>query len=601
MLSSAVYDGADSERRRRAHLSLAAAADQLEEGARHLALAGTAPDPHTAQALEDAADEAAGRGAGQTVAELLDRAVAFTPPDDRPALVRRLSAAAAALNGVGDIGRARTFAGEAVSLAAPGPERANALLALADAGYRDVESCEAALVEAGDDHHLRARIQLVAAVGGHVHNARRALTAARGAAADARSTGDVVLEAQALAWVGRLEAMMNEGDPSATLNRAAALQEAEAYPPVGYAAEFSVAVVQLWHDELALARDAFLRQLARAEELGDLVTRTDIQLYLGRLEFTAGDWDSAAMYFQEAAESWTAAGVGEYGNALVWSLALVPAHRGELKTARAAIESTPAPAPDPSHRARNHWILGLVALCEGNSADAVANLDAAAELFDELGGRDPGLRVFASDLIEARIAAGRIADARSEAEALLARGRELDRPRALAIGLRGLGLAAAAEGKLDEALAALVEAAAEHTRLPVPFERARTLLALGSVQRRLLQRSDARETLRQAFAVFEELGAAHWAKQASAELGRVGGRAPGDLLTTTERRVAELAATGSSNKEIAAGLVVTVKTVEATLSRVYRKLGVRSRAGLGGALAEQTVGESPLSAGSSRT
>jgi DNA-binding CsgD family transcriptional regulator len=96
------------------------------------------------------------------------------------------------------------------------------------------------------------------------------------------------------------------------------------------------------------------------------------------------------------------------------------------------------------------------------------------------------------------------------------------------------------------------------------------------------------------------LGAPLWAARAREGLARIGGRTAGSGLTPTERRIAELAAQGSSNKEIAAALFVTVKTVEATLSRVYRKLGIRSRAALGHTLARQSVGESPLAAEADR-
>src|SRR5581483_2774388 len=112
------------------------------------------------------------------------------------------------------------------------------------------------------------------------------------------------------------------------------------------------------------------------------------------------------------------------------------------------------------------------------------------------------------------------------------------------------------------------------------------------------RRARRRAALGEALEAFERLGMPLWAARAREELARIGGRTPGDALTTTERRVAELAARGSSNKEIAAALFVTVKTVEATLSRVYRKLGVRSRAALGRALGGQTVGEPPLPPGS---
>jgi DNA-binding NarL/FixJ family response regulator len=117
-------------------------------------------------------------------------------------------------------------------------------------------------------------------------------------------------------------------------------------------------------------------------------------------------------------------------------------------------------------------------------------------------------------------------------------------------------------------------------------EVARTLLAAGVIQRRRRQKRAARELLEEAAAVFDELGATLWADKARAELARVSGRRPqGQELTETERRVATLVADGLANKEVAAALFVTVHTVEAHLSRIYRKLGIRSRRELARVLA----------------
>lgn len=112
----------------------------------------------------------------------------------------------------------------------------------------------------------------------------------------------------------------------------------------------------------------------------------------------------------------------------------------------------------------------------------------------------------------------------------------------------------------------------------MPLERGRTLLALGVVQRRLNQRAAARATLAEAAAIFAEITAPLWAARTSAELARISGRAPGpEDLTSTEQRVAELVARGLSNRQVAAELFVTVRAVESTLTKVYAKLGVRSR------------------------
>jgi DNA-binding NarL/FixJ family response regulator len=157
-------------------------------------------------------------------------------------------------------------------------------------------------------------------------------------------------------------------------------------------------------------------------------------------------------------------------------------------------------------------------------------------------------------------------------EALAALGRT-DEAEALGPVGRGRGLVLAARGDHEAALAAL-----EQAQDALPFERARTLLALGAEQRRARQRRAARASLQAALATFDALGASLWSAKARAELGRIGGRAPSSgELTPAERRVAELVAAGHTNREVAETLVLSVHTVEAALTQAYRKLGVRSR------------------------
>lgn len=122
---------------------------------------------------------------------------------------------------------------------------------------------------------------------------------------------------------------------------------------------------------------------------------------------------------------------------------------------------------------------------------------------------------------------------------------------------------------------------AHHDRLPMPFERARTQLLVGQLHRRQRRRDVASATLREALATFEALGTPLWAERARAELNRASGTRSGAELTATERQVAECAASGMSNRDVAAALFISPKTVEANLSRIYRKLNIRSRAELG--------------------
>jgi DNA-binding CsgD family transcriptional regulator len=185
---------------------------------------------------------------------------------------------------------------------------------------------------------------------------------------------------------------------------------------------------------------------------------------------------------------------------------------------------------------------------------------------------------FVPDETQALIELGEFEQARALVEALEERGRALDRAWALATGARSRALLLAAEGDLAEAHAALERALDAHERLDQPFERGRTLLALGTVQRRQGEKRAARETLEQALSIFDQLGARLWADRTRGELRRIGGRtASSGQLSETEAQIVALVCAGQTNEQVARALCLSVKTVAWNLSKVYRKLGVRSR------------------------
>ena len=157
----------------------------------------------------------------------------------------------------------------------------------------------------------------------------------------------------------------------------------------------------------------------------------------------------------------------------------------------------------------------------------------------------------------------------------------MQRPRVLATAARLRGLIAAAGGDTTTALHYLESALTHHDHLPDRHERARTLLAYGATLRRAGRRRDARTALTEARETFQALGESIWTERADTELNRLGGRTPaGQSLTGAEQQVADLVAKGYSNREVADLLYVTIRTVEANLTRIYAKLGIRSRAQL---------------------
>lgn len=186
------------------------------------------------------------------------------------------------------------------------------------------------------------------------------------------------------------------------------------------------------------------------------------------------------------------------------------------------------------------------------------------------------------DYLVSLVATGRLADARDFLDHLDALVAASGRRSAGAVALSGRAMVHAADGELPAALAAIGQALACYDGSPLRFDRARTLLIAGRLQRRAKAKRLAQELLAEAHREFTAFGAVAWAGRAAAELARVNLRpvAPGGL-TETKRRVAELTAAGLTNREVAQRLFLSVKTVEANLARVYRKLATTSRAELG--------------------
>jgi DNA-binding CsgD family transcriptional regulator len=221
--------------------------------------------------------------------------------------------------------------------------------------------------------------------------------------------------------------------------------------------------------------------------------------------------------------------------------------------------------------------VGVHELSIGNTQAAVDYLERGIAVTTSAGYDHRTVRIV-PDAVEALIATERVPEAAPLVDKLERIGGQSPGPWVLATGARCRGLLQAATGHLAEAEASLQIAMREHQRLPRPYEQGRTLLTLGAVQRRLRQQGAARQSLNEASRIFEALGATRWTERAHAELARIAGRASNPLaLTPTEEQVATLVADGRTNHEVAASLFISVKTVEANLTRIYRKLGVSSR------------------------
>ena len=231
--------------------------------------------------------------------------------------------------------------------------------------------------------------------------------------------------------------------------------------------------------------------------------------------------------------------------------------------------------------------LGMVELSVGNATAAADYLAPAAAQMTAYEFAEPALIPFWPDAAEALITLGRFEEAEVIVERLEVSGRNPSRLWARAMAARCRGLLLAARGDVEGAAAAYGTALTIHEQLPdARYDLARTLLVAGQLQRRRRERRAARASLARAAQLFEEVGTNQWATQARAELDRTGRSFGGpDQLTPTEARVAEMAASGHTNREVAALLFISAKTVEANLARVYRKLGIHSRAELGRSMA----------------
>jgi DNA-binding CsgD family transcriptional regulator len=569
---------------RAVHRRAAGAVADSEQRARHLAAAASRPDAAVADTLADAAAHAAARGAPSAAADLAERAAELTPPAAAQLRVARLLTAVDAHMRAAEGARAGALLAALIDTLPPGPERADALLRQAVVlDERDTRPlARQALVEAGDDATVQGWAHVTLALlcwqcadadGAHRHALAAAAVAERTAVPAVRARAAVELAFQRFV---RGEGVQHEALAAADrLEREAGdrMLELSARACFGFQVYLSGDLARgraLLEDELdrvaatSIEREAFVRTL------------------LIDLEVHAGRWGVADALAARSYEISMGSQLTNWACASHWERALVDAHLGRTDAARdhaqraAALSESAADVVWHVHARR---VLGFLALSLGDAEEATRQLAPLPAMAARLRMREPMFFAFEPELIEALTLAGDLAGAREAQARLDATGRELGRPWAIATARRGRGLIAAAEGRYADAIADEETALDVCERLGQPFQLARTRLALGTAQCRAKRRGAARASLEAARAGFAQLGAALWVARADTELARIGGRRPADrdALTPTERRVAELAASGRSNREIAAALVVSERTVEANLTRCYRKLGVRSR------------------------
>jgi DNA-binding CsgD family transcriptional regulator len=591
LLASAAYESVNVMARRELHRRLAAVVDDEEERARHLALAADGPDAEVADALERAARNARRRGATAAAAELGDRARRLTPADDLAGTHRRTIDTALYCFDAGEPARALELLDEAVSAAPAGSERAEALAALSRlhrfGGNQPLAAdlARQALGEAGADDRVRA--EAAQGLAATLFYLRESLEegvglAARAAELAARSQEDT-LRIESLCLQGLLGCLVGRPEAAVTLANAAALAEPTIDGRVLSTPLFNQAVFALWTDGPEAA-ELLRRSRADTVERGDEGSAPMVLAQIALGDYLRGDWDSATQVADEGYELALQTGQQPMQAYSLATRALVRASRGLEPEARAdAAQALAAAAERGMAAARIHsvWALGILELSLDRPTEAASLLGPERERLLAAGVAEPGTIRFVPDEIEALVATGQLSEAEAVVDWLDERASALDRASALAAAARCRGLLAEARGDSDAAVAAFERALVEHARVSGPFERARTLLVLGAALRRSGQKAAARRSLDESLGAFTELGASNWAERARSQLASIGGRSSSSgELTAAESRVAALVAEGRTNREVAAALFVTDRTVEFHLTHIYRKLGVRSRAEL---------------------
>ncbi len=403
--------------------------------------------------------------------------------------------------------------------------------------------------------------------------------------ADARHLGDRDLLSQALATRELLRFMCGDGVDERSLGRAVELEELQGDMPLSVRACMQRALLLAWTGELEQATEQMLTIRQHCVDRGEESELLYVAFHSGLIATWRGDLAEATRLADEAMER--ALQLGELPVMVALTVRAMPAaYQGRVDDAHRDVGA----ALETGERCGANILavcqlttLGFLDVSLGHYHEALTTLEPllrglnqaprATEIF---------LAAFIPDAVEAFIALDRVVDAEALVERLEHNGTALDRPWMLAVGARTRAMVLAARGDLDAACTAAERAMTEHTRLPMPFERARTQLVLGQIHRRQRRRDVAVATLDEAFATFEAMGSRLWAERATSELTRTrfGSRRIAGL-TPSEERVAELAARGMTNRDVAAELFISPKTVEANLSRIYRKLGIHSRAELG--------------------
>jgi DNA-binding CsgD family transcriptional regulator len=595
LIGAAAVESLPPGRRARLYRRLAAAAANPERYAHFAALAaGPGPDATVADALDAAAAAAHARAANAAAARFAAQAVLFTPASDGGALVRRRIRAGELLHLAGDIERslAHLEVLDISRLATADLERA---LPLMLDNAETVHGAAAttilvvgAIAAVGDDPRRRAlALALASDVVYGIPGGK--LTAAIEAIRCAEEAGEMAAPAlhRALLNLAVAKLIAAEGLDIELIGRAARLEAGLPGLRLYDTADLYLGVWSRYVEDLDTARAALRRCIARARDAGDDFALFTFLAYLAVTEELAGDYAAAGAAVQAsgAPAAWHDWPPGPWHLEPRCELLIAA---GDLDGAlRIADEQLPDSEGTPvASRYMGARVRGRVNAWRGDPAAAARHYEVAAHYADLADWADPGVRDrLDAALAEAYVALGRTGDAMRISAWLREVGDRLARPTLTGNADRIDALVQAGAGELDAAAESARAAVAAHEEAPLPVELAISLLALGRIERRRKARRQSRDALGRARKLAAETGHKPLLAEIERELPRVAAARSGTELTATERRVADLIASGATNREAAAALFVSVRTIETHVASIYRKLGVRTRAELARRLA----------------
>jgi DNA-binding CsgD family transcriptional regulator len=584
LLGAAAYTSLTPGRRRRLHQRLAVSVEDPVERARHAALAGIGPDPEVAAALDAGVRAALSAGTPDIAADLGRLVIArFAVTPDR------LDRLADALFRTGDVESAMAEQRRSIALSVTVRDRVRRRIRLAEImvevdGWDDGEA-ELVTAVAEADGHPAAMAEALSTLAAVTDDVPRALDAATRAVAllDRPDDPDPAALGPALAQLAGARFAAGDGLDHALFARAIDLERRYSNRRLSDRADASYAALLKYADDLDGAEQRLSALLAEARESGDLSSIAYAVAHLPQIALWRGELARAHEYADEHLAVAAQGGFGAQVTQARYSRASVLAHEGALDEAEEILVAVrDAPRAACWERIRACGFLGFIALSRDDPVTAAAHLDEWDGLLRGIGFDEPGYSRSQLDYVVALVGCGRTDDASTFLDRLAVQAARSGRASASAVVGTGRALVASAAGRPDDAMTEIEESLRWYDESPLRFDRARTLLLAGQIRRRAKAKSAARTALDEASAEFRLMGATAWADRAAAEIARVSPRpqAPTDL-TETERRIAELAATGLTNREVGMRLFLTVKTVESNLVRAYRKLGIRSRAELG--------------------